>query len=182
MNVKTYTERFLNQQAAILAEEEQALAEFREDLSNADFVVGEHDTVTALLAVTFVFLLLMSAKTLTQKIAEDGLRPMELLILCLLAFVGLLTLYRFLYQKYRRKIRIFGKTMYYGTDCWEFRQIDSIECSAFGTIRVMIDGKAAAKTSFSDENSGRLLAWAKKCSIRVHNAYREPERLKRRKP
>ncbi len=181
MNVKKYTEQFRVQQHAIIAEEEKALASFRDDLSNADFVVGEHNPGTMLLTVTFVFMSVSAAKPLTQEIMENGFQPLEVLILCLLAFLGLLALYQFLHQKYKRKIRIFEKTMYYGRECWDFRQIDRIECNSFGLIRVVIDGKTAAKTQLSDENAGRLLAWAKKCCIRVDNTYQEPERLKRRK-
>ena len=180
MNMKKYAEQFCSQQHAIIAEEEKALSELHNDLSNADFTVGEHNPSTGLLAVSFVFMSLMCAKTVTQEVIRNGWQLMEIFLLCLLAFFGLLTLYQFLHQKYKRKIRIYQKIMFYGKDCWEFRQIDRIECNSSGIIRVIIDGKTAARTQLSDEHAGRLLAWGKKCGIRVDNAYREPELLKRR--
>ncbi len=177
MDLNKLSRQMREQKKAHIKEEESALRSFDETLSNVSFVVGEKDITTPLMIGILVVAVPLIGKMIVKDAATEGLGFVDYLGIGVLVVLAGATIYQFFHHKHKHKITIKQKTLYYGAQSWASDRIDYVKCTSAGVIKVCIDGKIAAKANLSEQNAGTFIAWAKKCSIRVINEFREPETL-----
>lgn len=63
------------------------------------------------------------------------------------------------------RIHVVKDKLFYKDKCFKCSQISHMICTKFGNVKVYSRGKVIAKAAGVDENSEKLIAWARKCKI-----------------
>ncbi len=145
-----------------------ALDGCREDMSDVKFSLeppkGTAKAVLALLGLTALLVLIFFIKRLPSRsvgIGSGKAGPM----LALIAVMAAAILLMIFFDSKKARLSVEGKIIYYKDKAFRAKDISLVKIDKAGYIKIFSGNDIVLKASYADENSEKLIAWAKKCGI-----------------
>ncbi len=139
-----------------------------EDMSDVKFTLappkGQAKAVMTIFGVIAGFAAVFFIKRLPSKAVGAG-SGKALPIFLFIAVMALIIFMMIFADSKKARLSVEGKIIYYKNKAWKAEDISHIEINNSHEIKIFSNGRLVIRASQADENSEKLIAWAKKCSI-----------------
>lgn len=141
------------------------------NVEDANFVVGAGKNYTAPIAISiFVMVTIYIGSSIIKDTYIMGKEPdlAELavpigIILMTALLCGALVIYSFV----RPQLAVQGREFFFGKNWYKAEQVWEMHIARQGQITVSVEGKKLVTYGLLDNNSEKLIAWARKCDVPI---------------
>lgn len=149
--------------------EKTALRNCREDLSDVNFEIGKSSYTAKAFGAIVLFAVFFGGRiVLRRRIGnpEAGMSALDIGFWVFILLILVLAIASALTQRGRAGIRVAGKTVFCGGNCYTADEISLVKVTRWmERVEVYCDGKRVIRFPWELDNSELFIAWTKKCGI-----------------